>query len=103
MMMPKKPFIYQGETILFIQTNTVLQEELIDFILKHPIKVIVIERESPDEAPYDTHQRLLSAGVFIVENAIHMNQIPLNQPFKAYIIPLNIHADSSPCRVFVEI
>jgi len=97
-----QPYHYEGESILFIHSNGYLSVSFVQSFLNHPIRVIVLEGTSPDEAPYLIHQSLLGAGVFIVENATNFDQLPFNQTFKAYIIPLKIHADSSPCRVFVE-
>lgn len=97
------PYVYEGETILCIHTDGFLKEDLIQVIVSHPIKAIILEGDSPDEAPYLSHQQLLSKGIFIVENATHFDLLPKGSLFKAYIIPLKIQADSSPCRVFVEI
>lgn len=96
-------FHYDDESILFIRSSGHLSLEFVQSFMRHSIRVIVLESTSPDEAPYPIHQLLLTAGIFIVENATTFDQLPLNQPFKAYIIPLKVHADSSPCRVFVEI
>lgn len=94
---------YEGEEILFVDSNGFLSLEWIKNIVNNPIKAIVIESESPDESPYPIHHLLMEKHVFIVENAVNFDQLPQGRLFKAYIIPLKIEADSSPCRLFVEI
>lgn len=97
------PYQYEGEEILFIDHNGYLPIELVKSITQNLIKAIVIEGESPDEYPYPIHHHLLEKQIFIVENAIHFDLLPKKRIFKAFIIPLKIESDSSPCRLFVEI
>ncbi len=97
------PYLNQGETILLVETKHLLDKDCVKNNLKSPIRVVVIEGSSPDEAPYEIHQLLFNQGIFIVENATNFELLPLDQCFKTYVIPLKIEADSSPCRLFVEI
>jgi kynurenine formamidase len=99
----KNPYVNQGETILLIETNDFIDPAWAKNHIKTPIRVVVIEGSSPDESPYEIHNLLLNQGIFIVENAQNFELLPHNQLFKTYVIPLKIEADSSPCRVFVEI
>ena len=98
-----RDYHYDGEEILFIDTKTYLTKSWIDGVLIYPIRVIVLEIESPDDFPYDIHKMCFDKGVFIVENATNFELLPNNRIFKAFVIPLKIEADSSPCRLFVEI
>lgn len=97
------PYTNQGETLLLIETDGWIDLSWAKRTIKSPIKVIIIEGASPDDIPYDIHHYLFNQGMFIVENAVNFDRLPSNQLFKTYVIPLKIEADSSPCRVFVEI
>lgn len=97
------PFIYENEAFLLIDTVEKLNLEWVQTYLKPPLKGIIIEMDSPDDAPYAIHQDLFHKGIHIIEQATGFHQLPLDTPFKVYVIPLKIEADSSPCRVFVEI
>lgn len=99
----REPYQYEGEEILFIEHSGFLPLALIKEITTNPIKAIVIEGDSPDELPYPIHHLLMEKQIFIVENATDFVKLPNKRIFKAYIIPLKIEADSSPCRLFVEI
>lgn len=97
------PFIYEAEAFLLIDTTEKLTLEWVQTNLKPPLKGIILEIDSPDDFPYPIHQDLFHKGIHIIEQATGFHQLPFNTPFKVYVIPLKIEADSSPCRVFVEI
>lgn len=97
------PFIYEAEAFLLIDTTEKLTLEWVQTTLKPPLRGIILEVESPDDAPYAIHQDLFKKGIYLIEQATGFHQLPFNTPFKVYVIPLKIEADSSPCRVFVEI
>jgi kynurenine formamidase len=99
----KTPYVNQGETILLIETDDFIHPFWVENVINSPIRVIVIEQDSPDAYPYEIHHRLFNQGIFIVENATNFKLVPTNKPLKTYVIPLKIEADSSPCRIFVEI
>lgn len=97
------PFTYENEAFLLIDTAENLSLEWVQTTLKPPLRGIILEVESPDDAPYAIHQDLFKKGIYLIEQATGFHQLPFDTPIKVYVIPLKIEADSSPCRVFVEI
>lgn len=93
----------QGEDMLVVKMmSTSLNESFVQAIIQSKIKLIVIEHESVDQAPYAIHKILFNHGILIVENAINIDVLKDYKLFKLYAIPLKIDSDASPVRLFAE-
>ena len=96
-------YINQGESILVVNMqDSFLNKAFVESIIKTNIQMIVIEKDSVDQPPYDIHKLLFSHGIMIVENAMDIDRLKTLNIFKLYAIPLKIYADASPVRLFVE-
>jgi hypothetical protein len=62
-----------------------------------------MDTPSPDRAPYQVHQSLLSAGIYIIENLTNLNKLTGEKYFEIISLPLKIKANSSPARVLARI
>ncbi len=95
---------YQGEEVVVIKCEGhYLEESFVRKLIEYPIKFIVIDNDSVDEAPYFLHKLLFNKGILIVENAINLDKLPKDKEFKIFAIPLKIESDSSPVRLFAKI
>ena len=97
------PFVDLGHELLLVDMKEdTLNEKFLKSILNSNVKLIVIEKASVDQYPYEIHKRLFKKGIRIVENAIGFDKLRDLKTFRLYVIPLSIEADSSLCRVFIE-
>jgi kynurenine formamidase len=79
-----------------------IDTELIDFLIAGNVKMIGIDTPSPDYSPFYQHQKILEAGIFIIENLTNLHQLKSVTKFEIIALPLNIRADSSPARVIAR-
>lgn len=81
----------------------VLDENLVNNIIKLKPKMVMLDIPSPDKYPYNIHKQLLKNDILIVENVINMRQL-FGKKFSVFAMPLNFSKfDGSPCRVFAEV
>lgn len=87
----------------YFENNPVFSKETIENLIKKEISIIGIDSFTPDNEPYSLHKKLFHHDIRIVENLMHLDQIP-SQRFFCYIFPLNIkEADGAPCRVVAQV
>ncbi len=85
----------------------VLSEDAAQFLTQFNLKGIGMDTFSPD--PIDSkqlpiHKILLQKEILIIENLSNLEQLPNNQLFEFWAMPLNIfQADGSPVRAFAQI
>lgn len=93
----------QGESLLVVKMkSSSLNDAFTQAIIDAKIKLIVIDKASVDNDPYNLHKRLFYHDILIVENAVNLDALDALEHFMLYVIPLRIKADSSPVRVFVK-
>lgn len=101
---PKEPYVNKGEQIVVVKmTEKSLSELFIQEIIKAKISMVVVDKDSIDEAPYLLHKKLFAHNIFIVENAVNLNLLEKYPSFMIYAMPLKIDADSSPVRLFAQV
>ncbi|CCV66438.1 MAG: cyclase family protein [Paracholeplasma sp.] len=101
---PKEPYQPKGEQIVVIpMKNQTLSEGFIKELIRSKINLIVIDKDSIDEAPYPLHKLLFKNNVFIVENAVNLHLLEKYPSFTIFAIPLKIEADSSLIRLFAQV
>lgn len=82
---------------------SVLDENLVDFLIIKKPKMVLLDIPTPDKFPYPIHKKILGNDILIVENVCNMKLL-IDKKFKVYAIPLNFEEfDGSPCRVFAEV
>ncbi len=77
-----------------------LNEAFVDCLIEKKIKMLGLDTPSPDDAPYPIHQKLLSKGIFIIENLTQLEELPLKTRFMFYGVPLKMVAEASLIRAF---
>lgn len=83
--------------------NPYLTQEASDFIIKKKIKGLGIDGPSVDMfGQTNIHKKLLSKGIWIVENLKNLEKIRTSS-FEINFIPLNIKAEASPIRAFARL
>ncbi len=86
----------------YFYNHPVLEEDLINFLVKQRVKMIGIDWFSPDKEPYPFHKILLQNNILILENLINLDKL-INKDFEIFAFPLNIKADSSIVRAVAGI
>lgn len=87
----------------YYQDYPVLSPSLITYLVEKEVSLIALDTPSPDTAPFDAHYQLFNHNVLIVENLKNALNLPDNQSFTLYAIPLNIDASGCPVRVFAKL
>jgi kynurenine formamidase len=101
---PNEPYQNKGEQIVVIpMKNLMLSEGFIKELIRSKISMIVIDKDSIDQAPYPLHKLLFKNNVFIVENAANLHLLEKYPVFTIFAIPLKIEADSSLVRLFAQV
>lgn len=99
-----EPYEYKGESIVCMIRNDVpLSHAFVNQLIKHKIKMIVVDSESIEDAPYELHKKLFSHSIMIVENAVNLALLKPYKQFMIYAMPLKVEADSSPVRLFAVV
>ncbi len=63
-----------------------------------PVKAIGMDMPGPDHDPYPVHQILLQAGMALIENMTHLDQIPAGGVFTLFALPLQWPLEASWVR-----
>lgn len=93
---------YYG-TSQYYDRHPMLHGDWIDFFLKKKIKIIGIDMPSPDYFPFPFHHALFEAGIYMVENLTHLDQVKdFHKRATFMIIPLGWDLDGSWVRVLVQ-
>jgi len=80
----------------------VIEEELIEFLVRKKIKMLGIDFPSPDESPHRIHNMLFENNIFILENLTNLNML-VGKEVEIFAFPLKINADSSVVRAVAKI
>jgi kynurenine formamidase len=86
----------------YFYNHPVLEEDLINFLVKQKVKLIGIDWFSPDYEPYPFHKILLENNILILENLTNLNTL-IGKDFEIFAFPLKIKADSSIVRAVAGI
>lgn len=77
--------------------------DFIRFLAERRIKILGMDCCSPDYAPFEAHNILLSQGIFILENLTNLG-ILLDLPsFEVFALPLKIVAEGSFVRAVAKV
>lgn len=86
----------------YFMDHPCVDPEFCEFLLAKQVKLLGMDLPSPDGPPYPVHKRLLSGGVYLLENLTNLDQL-LDWPhFEVIALPLRIQADGSPARVIAR-
>ncbi|TAJ13486.1 cyclase family protein [Marinilabiliaceae bacterium JC017] len=91
------------QTDVYFEDFPVFSTEVVEYLLKHQIKIIGLDTPSPDKSPYAIHKALLEGDILIVENLTNLHLLPANKQFDFSAFPLKVSADSSPVRAVARI
>lgn len=61
--------------------------------------MIGIDSASPDRSPFETHKKLLSNGVLVMENLVNLDKLIGVGNFTVVALPTNYATESAPVRV----
>lgn len=67
-------------------------------IVENKVKMLIIDKSSPDEEPYEVHKYLLENDIIIVENAVNIETLE-GIDFYIVALPLKIEAEASLTRL----
>lgn len=87
----------------YYQDYPCVSMDFCDFILSKQIKMVGMDSPSPDKIPFDIHKKLLSNGVYIMENMTNLDKLLGAGEFELVALPLKIRADGSPTRAIAKI
>jgi kynurenine formamidase len=87
----------------YYQEHPVLDIEVAEVMLKKKVKLVGFDLPSPDNYPFEVHKKLLSNGVFIVENLKNLGLLIEKKRFDVFMFPLKIKADASFIRAVAVI
>ncbi len=87
----------------YFKDYPILDEALINYLVKKKVKMIGLDWSSPDHDPYPLHQILLEHNILILENLTNLDLLVYEPVFEIFAFPLKINADSSIVRVVARI
>lgn len=93
---------YYG-TAHYYSKHPVLTLELAELLVQKRIKMVGLDTPSPDRDDYLVHKKLLSNGIFILENLCNLDQLLSYSNFEIIALPLKIKAEGSPVRAVAVI
>lgn len=83
----------------YFENSTSISLQTAKELVAKKVKIVGIDRLSPDNEPFATHMELLGNNVLIVENLVNLEGL-IGKKFECIIMPLKIaDADGAPCRV----
>lgn len=85
------------------ETMPLLTEDGARYLVEKQVSVLILDTPTPDVAPFPQHKILLSAGIYIVENAYMTEQLIGVGAFETIIAPLRLAADASPIRIYARV
>lgn len=88
---------YYHETKYFTE-HPFVSDELGEFLLSKKIKMLGMDMPAPDYPPFTFHKRLLSNGIFILENVANLEALTNLSAFEVMAFPLKIAAEASLVR-----
>ena len=92
----------QWEKDSYFHEYPYISKELAKFLIENEISGIAIDTPSVDRANQeDIHKIFLKNNVWIVENLTNMDRLK-EDVYYSYFIPMNIEAEASYVRAFVE-
>ena len=97
------PVIYTGWDRHFGQADYFsahpqLTEDAAQFFIERSVGMVVLDTPSPDRNPFTVHRQLLSAGMLILENAAHLEQLLQVKRFTLMALPLRLPTEGSLVR-----
>lgn len=82
----------------FFSAHPVLSPEAARFLMDRGAGMIVLDIPSPDRVPFPVHKQLLAAGILIVENAAHLDELTQIEKFTVMALPLKLPTEGSLVR-----
>lgn len=87
----------------YFERHPVVSQELAAFLASRRIRMLGMDTPSPDRPPFPVHQRLLSQGIFLLENLTNLGALCGCASFDVAAVPLKIEAEASPVRAYATI
>ena len=93
----------QWKTRRYFTDFPVLTEDAAELLLSCEVKLVGIDTPSVDKYPHLAHQILLGHQILILENLVHLDQLP-NTSFQLIALPLKLTGrDGSPVRAIARV
>lgn len=87
----------------FYKDYPIIDEKLIDLLIKKNVKIIGIDGPSIDKPPHKSHGTLFKKGICIIENLSNLDELTEVKQFEIMAFPLKIKAEASMVRVVAKI
>jgi kynurenine formamidase len=88
---------YYGQ-VRYFSAHPVVCERFADLLAKKKIRILGIDAPSPDRAPHGVHKKLMSSGVFILENLTNLDRLLGARDFTLIAPPVKLDAEGAPVR-----
>ena len=88
---------FSDAIVIPMKDNLTIEEAIT--IVKNNVRMVIIDRDSPDDYPFDVHKYLLKNDIIIVENACNLDKIKEWDKFIVIALPLKIRAEASLTRL----
>ncbi len=87
----------------YYHAHPILDQEWITFFQEKRIKIIGMDMPSPDYYPFPFHHTLFEAGIYMIENLAHLEQVRnLSAEARFMVVPLQWDLDGSWVRVWIQ-
>ena len=83
---------------IYFERHPTVDETLADFLIASEIKMLGLDMPAPDHPPFSVHKKLLTAGIFILENLTGLERLNGVGEFEVIALPLKIEAEASLVR-----
>lgn len=87
----------------YFNQHPIFEKDLIDFLIEQKIKMLGIDSPSPDKFPFESHIKLFSNNILILENLTNLGKLINVQRFEIFAFPLKIQAEASLVRAVAKI
>ena len=81
----------------YYTAHPAIGEALCGYLIERKAALVGFDAPSPDHYPFPAHQRLLGAGIPILENLTNLSALR-GRAFTLVALPLSISAEASPVR-----
>lgn len=82
----------------FFSSHPTLSAEAARFLMDRGVGMIIMDIPSPDRLPFTVHKQLLAAGILLVENAAHLDELKDIKKFTVMALPLKLPTEGSLVR-----
>lgn len=94
---------FRTETYFDFAMMPLVTPDAASYLVERGIACLVLDTPTPDIAPFPQHKTLLSAGVYIIENALAPERLIGKGDFECIVVPSAYVADAAPVRIFARV